>query len=53
MIGFVAYAAVILWAFAEAKLWRVWVILGGVAMLSHVAAIALAKQLPPIPMIGG
>jgi hypothetical protein len=52
MIGFVAYAAVMLWGFAEARVWRVWAVLGSVAILSHVAAIALARTLPPIPMIG-
>jgi hypothetical protein len=52
MIGFVGYAAAILWGFAEPKLTRVWVILGALAIFSHAAAIALARLLPPIPMGG-
>jgi hypothetical protein len=48
MIGVVGYAAIIIWSFAEPRLVRVWVILVGVAILSHVGAVTLAKLLPPV-----
>ncbi|MDB5425370.1 MAG: hypothetical protein JWQ29_2786 [Phenylobacterium sp.] len=48
MIGFLGYAAIILWGFAEPRLGRIWAILAGVAVLSHIAAIALARLLPPV-----
>ena len=46
MIGFVGYTAIIIWGFAEQQLSRLWTVLGGVAMGSHLAAIWLAGQLP-------
>jgi hypothetical protein len=48
MIGILGYAAIILWVFAEPRLGRIWVILAGVAILSHVGAITLARLLPPL-----
>lgn len=48
MIGFLAYAAIVVWGFSERRLFRLWMILGGGAVLSHAAAILLARLLPPI-----
>ena len=42
----VGYTAIIIWGFAEQQLSRLWTVLGGVAMGSHLAAIWLAGQLP-------
>jgi hypothetical protein len=50
MIGVLGYAAIILWSFAEPKLGRVWLALGTAAIVSHVAAAALAKWLPPLAL---
>lgn len=44
MGGFVLYLVVLLWAFAEARLWRVWAVLGGGALLGH----ALVRGLAPL-----
>jgi hypothetical protein len=52
MIGFLGYAAIIIWGFAEPRLGRIWVILCSVALLSHILAITLARLLPPVPMGG-
>lgn len=35
MLGFVLYLLVLLWAFAERRLWRVWLVLIGGAILSY------------------
>jgi hypothetical protein len=48
MIGIVGYAAIIIWSFAEPRLPRIWVVLVGIAIVSHMGAIALAKLLPPV-----
>ena len=48
MLGFLGYAAIILWGFAEPRLLRVWAVVGGVAIASHLAAMALARLLPPV-----
>jgi hypothetical protein len=50
MIGVLGYAAVILWSFAQPSLGRVWLILGTAAIISHLAAAALAKWLPPLAL---
>lgn len=49
MIGFIGYAAIIIWGFAEPRLVRLWAVLGGVAIASNLAAIWLARLLPPAP----
>jgi len=46
MIGFVGYAAVIIWGLAEPRLVRLWAVLIGVALGSHFVAIWLAALLP-------
>lgn len=51
LVGFLVYTAVIIWGFAEARLLRLWAVLGGIALLAHLAAVALAAGLPPA--IGG
>lgn len=51
MIGFLGYAAIVIWGFAERRSLRLWVILGGGAVLSHTVATLLARLLPP--MAGG
>jgi hypothetical protein len=48
MIGFLGYTAIIIWGFAERRLIRLWTVLGGVAVGSHLAAIWLAQRLPPV-----
>lgn len=47
ILGFLGYTAVIIWGFAERRLLRVWTVLVGVAMTSHLASIWLAGLLPP------
>lgn len=48
MVGFLGYAAIVIWGFAERRSLRLWVILGGGAVLSHAVAILLARLLPTI-----
>lgn len=52
MIGFLGYAAIVVWGFAEWRLLRLSAILGGGAALGHAAAILLARLLPPIAGVG-
>ncbi|MBB6229301.1 CBS-domain-containing membrane protein [Polymorphobacter multimanifer] len=48
MIGFIAYAAIIIWGWAEQRMARLWAVLGGAALASHVGAMMLATLLPPL-----
>lgn len=48
MIGFLGFAGIIIWGFAESRLVRIWAILSGVAIISHGAALALAPLMPVI-----
>lgn len=48
IIGFLGYAAVIIWGFAERRIVLLWTVLVGVAVVSHLAAIWLAGWLPPV-----
>jgi hypothetical protein len=52
MLGFILYAALILWAFSEPRLGRVWLAVWGVAIISHAGAIALARLLPQGAALG-
>lgn len=48
MLGFLAYAAIILWGFVEPRLGRIWGTLAAVAVASHAAAILLARLFAPV-----
>ncbi len=48
MIGYVIFAVAMLWCFAERRLWRVWLILLGGAIATHMLAIWIEPALPVI-----
>jgi hypothetical protein len=52
IIGFIGYVAILIWGFAEPRLLRLWAVLGGVAVASHLGALWLAERLPA-PVSGG
>lgn len=49
MSGFIVYLVLLLWAFAERRLWRVWAVFGGGA----VVACGLALWMAPLVQANG
>ena len=45
MLGFVIYLTLLLWAFAERRLWRIWAVLAGGGAASHGLALWLVPGL--------
>lgn len=50
MIGYLLFAVLMLWCFAERRLARVWLILAGVAIATHLLAMWIE---PILPVTGG
>ena len=48
MFAFLVFLVAALWAFAEKRLWRLWVVLGGVSL----ASVAVTEVLAPIVLAG-
>lgn len=54
MIGYLLFALLMLWCFAERRLARVWLVLLGAALASHLLAMWIESSLPVIgPVTGG
>lgn len=53
MLGFVIYLAVLLWAFAERRLWLVWAVLFGGAACLYGLTRGLTPMLAPASVAGG
>ena len=45
MLGFLLYLALVLWAFAEQRLWRIWTVMAGGSAVSLGLALWLAPKL--------
>lgn len=50
MVGYLLFALLMLWCFAERRLGRVWLVLLGVTFVTHLLAMWIE---PALPVIGG